>query len=81
MRRLFNLFIKEEKIDLKVAVDLQDLSIKFNTWLYQIKKETGKRRFSSKDRVNDFIINKWVNRWRAEDKKLNLEENLNSVFG
>lgn len=71
MRRLFNLFIKEENIDLKVNIDLKDLSIKFNTWLYQIDKDTKKRRFSSTDRVNQFIMNKWVSKWRAEDKKLN----------
>jgi len=80
MRRLFNLFIKEENIDLRINIDLKDLTIKFNTWLYQIDKDTKKRRFSSTDRVNKFIMNKWVSRRRAEDKKIDLMATIESVF-
>jgi hypothetical protein len=65
MRRLFDLFIKEKNIDLKVLTSLQDLTIKFNTWLYQIKEETKKRRFSSTDRVNKFMVGKWVKKITA----------------
>lgn len=66
MRRLFNLFIKEKGINLKEWAEtklfnpFESLSLQFNKWLYQINKETGKRRFFSKDRVNKFMIRKWV---------------------
>lgn len=70
MLRLFNLFLKEKGIDLFQIVSndkLQDLTKNFNLFQYQVEDKKNKkrlrnknRRFHSTDRVNKFMIRKWV---------------------
>lgn len=58
MISLFWKFLKETKESLEQ--DVAQLCIKFNKYQYQLDKKTMRRRFASTDRVNKFMVRKWV---------------------